>query len=771
MKKNVESIIKLAILVITILYNTPTLSAEYVKKIIIQGNNRIEDLTIESYLKIRVGSEYTAFKGNEAIKSLYATSLFKSVGVKLIDDGSLVVVVSENPLITRIVFKGNLKIRSSILIQELLSMSGESMSSAKIQLDVKKIREIYKRAGRFSTIVTPKVEQLQNNRVQVTFDIAEGPKTAIKYIYFSGNNNYRNNELESVILTKQSKWFNFLETNDVYDPDRLEYDKELLKAFYQSVGFADFRVISVTAELNPTREYFTVTYSIEEGPKYNFGSITIDSKLPNVSINEIKKYIDVKSNSAFNMDSLNRIARKISSHLASQGYPGISVYHDISSRNFDYTVDVKFTINKADKIFINQINIVNNLKTEDQVIRREFKISEGDVFNRSYIEKGDRNLRNLDYFEKVLISVIPTKRKDKYDINIDIEEKSTSYLSFDAGYNTAGGLFGRVSFLERNLIGTGKILNTGLQVDRKSTSYYGGITDPHFLDRDLLLGFNVFKNDSGRGSSFISQGEQNYALKSIGLRTSLGYDIAEDLSHDIDYTIKRDVLSSPGNSCCILLTEQIGKFITSSIRHTVTYDHLDNRIVPKNGYTISGTQEFAGIGGNNKYLKHELDSKYFRSFIQNKLTLKLASAIGNIRSVAGKNIRIADRFSLGDYGLRGFSSSGVGPREKRTNECLGGEKFYTLSTEFNFPIGLPKDFNVTGAAFIDVGSLWGVELNSKSTYIPDSFHNDKSLRISVGVGFMWITHFAPIRMDWAWPIRKKHYDDTQHFHLKFSTHF
>ncbi len=771
MKIKVKPTIKIAILATTILYNISALSAEYVKEITIQGNKRIETSTIENYLKLQVGEEYSSSRADEAIKNLYATSLFENITIRLVSGGNLIVTVSETPFIAKVIFQGNSKIKTSVLSKEMLTMAGESMSRAKIQLDVEKIKEMYKRSGRYSTTVTPQIEKLENDRVRVTFDIAEGPKTTVKQIYFQGNNNYRTNELQSVILTKQSKWFSFLETNDTYDPDRLAYDKELLKEFYQSVGFADFRVISATAELNPTKEYFTITYSIDEGAKYKLGNITIDNKLPNIDLNEINKYINVTSGETFNINRLNKITNKLTAYFASQGYPGISVYPDISSKNPDHTVDVKFVIDKADKVYINQINITNNLKTEDKVIRREFKISEGDIFNRSYIEKGDRNLRNLDYFEKVLISVTPTERKDKYDINIDVEEKSTSSISFDAGYNTAGGPFGRISFLERNLIGTGKLLNAGVQVGKKSISYYGGITEPHFLDKDLSLGFNAFNNYSGRGTSFLSQGDQNYTLKSIGLKTSLGYDIAEDLSHEIDHTIKREVLSSPGNPGSIFLNEQMGKFVTSAIGHTITYDQLDSRIVPKNGYVISGTQEFAGVGGNNKYLKHELDGKYFKSFINNKFTLKIASSVGNIMGVGGKTVRISDRFNLGDYSLRGFAASGIGPREKRTNEGLGGEKYYTVSTELNFPTGLPEDFNLTGAVFIDAGSLWGVRLNSKSTYKADSFYNDKSLRASVGVGFIWVTRFAPIRMDWAWPIKKRPYDEKQTFHLKFSTHF
>ncbi|XVN43437.1 MAG: outer membrane protein assembly factor BamA [Candidatus Rickettsia vulgarisii] len=768
MKQTIKSSIKLTILTTTILYNLFALSAEHIKVITIQGSNRIESSTIANYLKLRVGETYTAAKENAAIKSLYATSLFENINIKFQNDGNLIVKVTETPFITKVIIKGNSKIKSPQIYKELLTTAGESLSTAKVQLDTEKIKELYKKSGRFSSSVTAKIEKQQNSRVQVIFDITEGPKTTVRNIYFNGNSNYRDSELHTVIMTKYTRWFSFLETNDTYDPDRLEYDKELLKDFYQSVGFADFRVISAITELNPTKEYFTITFSIEEGQKYKFGKISIDSQLPNIDTTKLNKYITIKQGDVFNNKELNKISENISSYFASQGYPGVNVEADTTSRNPDHTIDTKFVIEKADKAYINQINITNNLKTEDKVIRREFDIAEGDIFNRTYIEDGDKNLRNLDYFEKVNISVTPTNRKDKYDLNVNVEEKSTSSIGFDLGYNTAGGLFGGVNFLERNLVGTGKVLNAGVQVGKRSNSIYAGVTDPYFLDRDLSLGVNIFRNHVGHGVSFLSQGDQNYTLNTIGARTSLGYEIAKDLTHEIEYTIKQDHLKSPTKSDSIFY-DQLGKFVTSAIGQTFTYDKLDSRIVPKNGYILTFFQEYADLGGNNKYLKHELDGKYFKSFINNKLTVKLAATAGNITGIQNKTVRISDRYNLGDYTLRGFAPSGVGPREKTTSETLGGLKYYTLSTELNFPTGLPEEFNLTGAVFVDTGSVWGIgKFKNRSK---DSFYNDKSLRASVGFGVIWVTRFAPIRLDWGFPIKKKHYDEKQTFHLKFSTHF
>lgn len=740
--------------------------AETINKVIIEGNQRIETSTIKEYLGLHEGGEFSLEGQSDAIKSMYATSLFEDISINF-SGGTLTVVVKETSFVSKVTFVGNTKVKTAMLANEISTGAGESLRKDKLRADTAKIKEIYKRSGRFSVDVKSKVEDQGNNSVKVIFEITEGPKTGIKSIYFAGNANYSDSELRSLIMTKESKWFRFLETNDTYDPERIEYDKYMLAKFYNSVGFADFRVISVTADLLPTKEGFTLTYSVDEGDKYEFGEISLVNKLKNIQDSEVQKFISQKKGEIFNMNAMESIAEKISDYLASHGYPQVEVYPDIKPNSATRLVDVAIVVDQADKIFINKINIEGNLKTEDHVIRRQLKIAEGDIFNRSKIEKGEQNIRNLDYFDKLLIKVAPTSKRDRYDINVDVEEKSTASIGLDLGYNTSGGPFGRISFLERNLLGTGKYLNAGVQVGRKSISYYGGVTDPNFLDKDLTLGVNFFKNQNGRGSGFAG-GEQNYKLDSMGARITLGYDITDDLSHELEYLIKQDSLSGTLNSTSAFIKEQMGKYTTSAIGHSFTYDRLDSRVLPKNGYVITLSQEFAGVGGNTKYLKHEIDNKYFKSFFENKYTLKLSANAGEIHGMGGKKVRISDRFNLGDYSLRGFSFGGIGPRDKATDEGLGGQKYYTLSTELNFPVGLPEEFNVTGAAFVDAGSLWDVDSKAATE---KGFHNDKSMRVAAGFGVIWVTRMAPIRIDWAFPLKKQKYDDVQHFHIKFTTHF
>jgi outer membrane protein insertion porin family len=762
----VNKVVRLVFLFISLGIFSNAFADGKISKIIVDGNQIIEISTIKEYSGFHEGQNYSLESQSEAIKRMYETSLFEDISINF-NDGILKIFVKETSFVSKVSFVGNSKIKSSMLANEISTVAGESLRKAKLRGDVEKIKEMYKRSGRFSVDVKSKIENKGDNAVNVIFQITEGPKTGVESIYFAGNAHYSNSELRSIIMTKESKWFRFLDTNDTYDPDRIEYDKHLLSKFYNSVGFADFSIISVTADLLPTKEGFVLTYSIDEGDKYQFANITVNNKLSNVKTSEVEKFITQRKGETFNLGSMESICEKISDYLGAHGYPQVEVYPDLHPNREARSVDVVIVVDNADKIFIDKININGNLKTEDHVIRRQLKIQEGDIYNRIKIEKGEQNIRNLDYFDKLLLNISPTSKKDRYDINIDVEEKSTSSIGLDLGYNTSGGPFARVSFLERNLLGTGKYLNAGVQVGKQSTSYYGGITDPNFLDKDLSLGVNLFKNHDGKGSGF-GNGEQKYSKDSLGAKTSVGYDITDDLFHEVDYLIKRDRLSGESNSGSIYIQEQMGKFITSAIGQNLIYDQTDSRVLPKNGYLLSGSQEFAGVGGNTKYLKNEIEGKYFKSFVENKYTVKLSAHAGYIYGLSGQKVRISDRFNLGDYSLRGFSFGGVGPRDKVTKEGLGGQKYYTLSSELNFPVGLPEEFNVTGAVFTDAGSLWDADSKASTD---QGFYNDKAIRASVGFGFIWVTKIAPIRVDWAFPVKKEKYDETQTFHIKFSTNF
>ena len=752
-----------------------TAEAEHISRIIVDGNKRVETSTIESYLTIKEGDDLTQAKQDASIKSLFDTALFDNV--KITHAGSTMYVhVEETPLVVKVLIKGNSKVSSKKINAEVMTKTGSSLRLSDIEYDKNKIIEMYKKSGRFAVRVTADIKKLENNRVRVTFNVVEGPKTAVKTIRFVGNNNYRNNELKSIILTKESAWYRFLESNDTYDPDRMEVDKQFLTEFYQSVGFADFKVLSSNAELSPTKDHFTITYVIDEGQKYKFGKVEIQNNLTEVKTDYLRRKIKVRKGKTFNGGTIDKTEDAIGEWLADHGYPLVNVYHELVKDPVTHTASVKFIVDKAEKVFVRKINIRGNLKTHEKVIRREFSIAEGDVLNRSQLTKAYRNLRRLDYFEKVELNPKPTAQAGRYDIDVDVQEKSTSSVGLDVGYNTASGPFSRISYDDKNVLGTGKDFNTSVSIAKRSTSYNIGLREPYFLDKNLSLTTSAFYTHVGsngvQSHGFFGE-TAPYKMVSEGARIGVGYNLIDDLSHDVFYTIKQDHLTAPKAARqSMFIIEQMGKFTTSAIGHSLTLDKTDNINMPKSGFVLTGTQEFAGVGGNNKYLKHDVTASLYSSYSENKYTLKLSGSLGDIRAPGIHEVRIIDRFNLGDASMRGFAPQGIGPRDKRTGESLGGKRYYSATAELQFPIGMPQEFNLTGALFTDVGGVYDIDIPKNNPYYNASTINDsKDARISYGVGLIWNTRIAPIRIDYALRLRKKSYDEVQPWHLRFSTHF
>ncbi len=757
--------IKILLLLVS-LFLSFNVSAESIKNITVRGNNRIEKSTIIEYTGLHVGDQFGDNSKSEIIKKLYESYLFEEITLDFVNQ-NLIISIKEYPLVCNVVFIGNNKLKTNILEKEILTEKGQALSKFKLQSDVNKIKEIYKKSGRFIIDVTTKVEMLKNKGAKVIFNISEGPKTSIRDIYFFGNDNYRENELKSVLFTKESSWLRFFDNADVYDPDRLEYDKELLKGFYTSVGFADFHVISAVAQLSSTKDYFTIIFSIEEGDKYYFGALNLVSNIENINTDDVKKLINIKKGSIYNALLIDKVSENISEYLTNKGYPQINVYSKLDKNLKDNLVNITFIIDKAERVFINRIEVNGNVKTSDKVIRRELKIQEGDIFNRSAIEQWENNLRNLDFFERVRAQIELTKYIDKIDLKADVKEKSTSSIGIDGGYNSGAGPFVGATFTDKNLLGSGRSLDARWSMAKKNVNYVLGISDPYLFDRDLSGGINLFNMVAD------SDDDQPYNSKIIGTKFQVGYHIFENLTHDIFYDIRQEKTTTSGEVTSFFIKEQLGKFLTSSVGHSLTYEILDSRIIPKNGYKISGTQEYAGVGGDVYFLKHEIEGNIYKSFFKNLLTLKISGETGYIFGVNGKKVKINNRFNLGDYSFRGFAPGGIGPRDINTREGLGGQKYYKISTELLFPLGFPKEVNLNGNVFVDFGSLWSYDKfdkNKKLFYNKNIFDTSKP-RLSTGFGFIWITPIIPIKIDFAWPIVKQKYDKKKFFHFKMATHF
>jgi outer membrane protein insertion porin family len=778
-----------------------------ISEIVVSGNKRIEKATIESYLKFKPGDFISNIEQNQAIRNLYATDLFQQINVE-VRGNKLLVDVKENPLVVKVKLEGNKKKNKDEIEKEITLKKGDSLSSMKIHNDIAKIKEIYKAAGRYVTEVQPLLNHLDDNRVFVTYKITEGPKSGVRNIYFVGNKAYRDYELKAPIMTKEDRWFRFMSQTS-YNPGLLEYDKESLKNFYHSVGYADFRVVSATAELSPGKDYFDVTFVVDEGRVYQIASVKIENEISEIDDSMFKNLIKVESGDIYNIRKIDAIARRITERLADRGFLDAACSPKYNKNPRNNTVDVIFSVGTASKYHLNRINITGNLKTFDNVIRREFGIHEGDAFNQSLIRLGEQKVRGLDYFENVRVTPKQTEGKaGLVDLDVEVEEKSTASAHLQGSWSSARKLGGEIGFNERNFFGSGRDLGFNgsiFQGGAKSINF--SLHDPHFMDSNVSQGFAVGLSDTSGGKSF-----QAYNKTTKYGRVSFGYDLTEDLSHSINYSLKHANLNYDGldeskatdddkkkvseerkkfNKS--FRAESVGKFFTSAVTNSLTYNQMDSRYAPKNGFLVSGSQEFAGVGGDIKFLKHELDVKFAKSFFDNQYTLLLSGSVGHVTGVFGAKVRPDDRFQLGDFDFRGFAMNGIGPRLEvtaaeyqaakaagglpQTGEALSGKKSYTMTAEMQFP--LVKDMNISGSLFLDAGALWDYDFVTKD--FEEEYKNkivDKgTLHASFGACVSIILPMMPIKICYAIPFlydkdnEGNPIDELQNIHFRFTTGF
>lgn len=742
---------------------------QIINKIIVQGNLRVETPTIESYLPFRVKNKFTQKKANDAIKTLYSTGLFSQVSISY-NKHIVTIKVKENPIISKIIFEGNDAIKSEHLRDELILRPRMVYSKSRIREDTNKIIEIYNKTGRFSTFVTPKIVKLPHNRINLVFDIQEGKKAKITKIFFVGNRHFPDRELKEVIMSKEAKFWNFFGKTDHYDSDLVENDKILLTRFYNSKGYANFKVVSATADIEPSKNIFYLTFTLDEGSKYEFGNIELTSQIKDLELNKFKKLILTKKGKIFNALLVEDSIEALTKELANKGYPFVHINPQYELDEVKKLIDITYQIGKSRRTYIGRINIDGNLKTYDYVIRREIKVSEGDPYNAFLIDRSKRKLEGLDFFEKVNFENKRTNKDDVLDLNVNVTEKSTAQIKFSAGYSTSDGILGMINFTESNFLGKGQYINAGIQKSSVSFAANFGFTEPRFLGNDMSAGFNIFKSsyDNTKSSLGATSNSIPFTSENIGLNLNLGYDILHDLFHGINYTIQKEKISDIKGDAPAYITQQSGSYITSMIGQQFVYDKTDSGIIPTKGYILKLNQSLAGVGGDTKFFRNIVSaSKYFP--IREDVTFKLGGQLAGIWGYGGKDVRINDRFYLGDQNFRGFQSAGIGPRDKASGDALGGQYYYTGTGELTFPIGLPKELEVSGATFVDVGSLWKVDIPKNINYNRSQFYDNKAIRASAGVGILWITRMGPLRLDIAKAIKKEKYDKTQMVHFSFET--
>ena len=730
-----------------------------VSQIRTEGNERIESETIVSYMRVFEGDDLSEATMNRALKNLFATGMFADV--QLFKDGTVLVVkVKENPIVSRLYFEGNQKLEDAQLLDEVQLKPRVIYTKAKAQSDVQRMLEIYRRSGRFAVSIEPKIIERDQNRVDVVYEINEGPTTYVRKILFIGNNELSDSKLSEAIMTKEDAWYRFLSSTTTYDPDRMAYDKELLRRFYLKNGYIDFEVYSAIAELTPDKEAFFITFTLHEGKRYKINNFDIKTTLLGLDTEVLKEKIGLEPGDWYNANKIETITNVIVDAAGDLGHAFVEVTPIFENKDAEQgTVDLILDVKEGSRVYINQINIHGNVRTKDDVIRREFRIAEGDAFNTAKIRRSKQRVENLDFFSKVDIQPQAIEgTPDKTDIEVDVEEKSTGSLSLGVGWSTYDGALVQAGIKERNLLGRGQSLGFNVALAQKKTEYDISFTEPYFLGRDLVAGIDLFN---------ITQDLQEYSSydqDSIGGALRLGWSFNEELRENMKYTLRRDKIRNVKSSASLYIKEQEGTTTTSMVSHSISYDRRDNIVRPTSGYVLTLSNDLAGLGGDNRFLRTDLyGAIYFP--LADEWTLGFKSHGGYIFGF-GQDVRIDQRYFLGGHDLRGFEQGGASARDNKSGDALGGNWVATGTAELVFPLGLPNELGIRGRLFSDVGIAGKPDDTNKYKidYSPKP-------RASVGFGLSWDSPMGPINIDIAYAILKERYDKTEVFRINFGSGF
>lgn len=734
-----------------------------VQAIEVRGNQRIEADTVRSYMLLQPGDAYDADRQDRSLKSLFATGLFRDVRITR-EGGRVVVTVVENPLVNRVAYEGNRKLSDSNLNNEVQLRPRSVFTTQQVQADRQRILDAYARRGRFATTVEPKIIELDQNRVDVVFEIHEGDAALVARINFVGNRSFSDSRLREVVATREQAWYRFFSSSDQFDPDRLAFDRELLRRYYLRAGYADVQITNATAELAPDRSGFFLTYSIDEGPRYRVGKVEVVSNVRNLEPGSLEPLAarELGAGDWYDGDAVERVTTALQDNANLRGFPFIEVQPRINRDREARRVDLAFDVNEAPRVYIERIDISGNTRTLDRVIRREFRVAEGDAFNAAQIRRSRDRLRNLGYFADVQVSSTPGSSQDRVQLNAAVTERPTGEISFGGGYSTDAGFLLDAGIRERNLLGTGLDTRIGGTLAQRRSQLDLSITDPYFLDRNLAVGADIFYIQ--RNLLTIA----SYQERREGFALRMGYAFNDRLRQVWTYTLSNRTVYNIANNASQYILEQKGTTLLSQVGQTLTYDWRDSIISPTKGGLIRLGTDFAGIGGDVAYLRTRLDGVYHIPLEQYlgdpDYVLSFTGGVGYLHDLFGKRDRIVDRFFLGGENLRGFRIAGVGPRDTSTTDSLGGRFLWTQSTEMRFPLPLPAELGLVGRAFVDVGSL---SQSAKGPNVVD----DASPRVGAGVGISWRSPFGLINVDLAQAVVKRHYDQTQIFRFGFGTRF
>ncbi|MCE7027332.1 outer membrane protein assembly factor BamA [Jiella avicenniae] len=784
---------------------TSLADAATVNRIAVSGNSRVDAETVRGFIEIKPGQNVTEADQDAAVRRLYSTGLFSNVRISQ-SGGTLNIAVEENQIVNQVLFQGNSKIKDQQLNAAVQTTPRGPYSQATVDADVEAIKNAYVTIGRSDAVVTAQTQPIGQGRVNVIFNIQEGDRTKIASISFVGNNAFSDARLKQVISLRETGILSFIQRDDVYDPDRLQADEETVRRFYYNHGYADFRILSAVAELDPDQNSYYITFTVDEGERYTFGNVRIDSTIEGVDTEALYGELDTQPGDVYSAKEVENSLVNLTNALANKGFAFAQVTPR-GDRDFtNHTIAIDYVIDQGPRVYVERIEIRGNTKTRDYVIRREFDLSEGDAFNQVLIQRAKQRLEDLKYFTTVKISTAPGSEPDRVIVLVDVSEKATGEISVGGGYTTSGdssGPVAEVGIQERNFLGRGQFIKVSAGLGTNSRSYNLSFTEPYFLGQRLAAGFDVYHTETST---------DDYDVTRTGGDVRLSAPITDHLTATVAYNYKQESygdntgrtvdnpafpadptapetidstcgdpnplgnlfdeggnpLNAPSFTDSPIINEAIcaGDYRTSSLSYQFTYNTLDNNQDPRNGFIGSIGQEFAGLGGDAKYVKTTGKASYFNLLSEEwDVVGQLAGGAGNVTAL-GDDLRVFDNFFKGQDIVRGFDTRGIGPRQY--DVAIGGENYANVSAEATFPIpGLNRDLGFRGAVFADAGSLWGSEFEGQ----PGVEGTDFAIRASAGVGLIWASPFGPLRVNYAHPLAKEDFDDTQEFSFGFSSRF
>jgi outer membrane protein insertion porin family len=747
-----------------VIYSAPPAQAQggAIRSIRVEGNRRVEPETVRTYLRFNVGDAYDPGKVDQSIRALFSTGLFSDVTIDREGSGVVVRVV-ENPVVNQVAFEGNYEVDKATLSAEVQLKPRSVFTRAKAQADVQRILDIYRRQGRYSASVEPKIIELDNNRVNVVFEINEGGATKVQAINFIGNRAFTDSQLRDIISTSQSGLFDFIKGTNIYDPDRLALDKELLRQFYLKNGYADARVISAGAELARDGSGFYITFVVDEGELFTFGRVEIESSLSGVDPKTLQSEVLTVAGATYDQQAMDRTVERLTLAISEQGFAFARVRPRATREPGSNVIHITYVVDQGPRIYIERINILGNVRTHDHVIRREFRLAEGDAYNPLMVDKAKRRLQALGFFKAVDIKRRAGSAQDRVVLDVGLVEQSTGELSFGAGYSTSEGIIGDISISERNLMGKGQFLRLRLAGSMERLQADISFTEPRFLDRNLSAGFDLFWKDVDLTaiSSFRSHTE--------GGSIRLAFPLSESVWLTNSYTLSQGTIYDVGPLASLAIQQSAGTALTSSWGTSLIIDGRNHPKTPTKGYYFQIGNDFAGLGGDVQYNRVSGEARFYFP-ITDKITFVGRAIGGHIMGWGGDEVRLIDMFYKGGETIRGFDRGGFGPRDLLTGDALGGSTFWATTAEVRFPLPLiPEDLGMSGAFFVDAGSLFGAGAFAKTAGI--TLADDSSIRASAGFSIMWNSPMGPLRLDIAKAFMKESYDVEQLIRFGASTKF